>query len=255
VAPRAAGGAAGVADVAAQRRLPVAQTPPITAAGVAPEQPGFRAAPELAPLLANAFATEAGEDPSIDAIPGANRFAMVAVDRIVPAAPPPLAAVRAQVLADLKVRRAADRARAVAAAIVAKVNAGTPMARAFAEAGIRSGAPRAITARRIDVARANQEIPPPIQMLFSLPQGRARLLAAPQNAGYFVVYLDRIVRGDAGASPGLIEATRTEFSKIAGQEYVEQFVGAIRNGQKVVRDEAGIARLKSQLNGTATPTR
>lgn len=249
------GDGASFADVATQRRLPVVQTPPITAAGVAPGQPGFRAAPELTPLLANAFAAEAGEDPSIDAIPGANRFAMVAVDRIVPAAPPPLAAVRAQVLADLKVRRAADRARAVAAAIVAKVNAGTPMARAFAEAGIGSGAPRAITARRIDVARANQEIPPPIQMLFSLPQGRARLLAAPQNAGYFVVYLNRVVRGDAGTSPGLIEATRTEFSKIAGQEYVEQFVGAIRKGQKVVRDDAAIARLKSQLNGTATPNR
>ncbi|HZF44567.1 MAG TPA: SurA N-terminal domain-containing protein [Sphingomonadaceae bacterium] len=249
------GDGASFADVATQRKLTVVQTPPITAAGASPEQPNFRPAPELTPLLANAFIAEPGEDPSVDAIPGANRYAMVAVDRIVPASPPPLTAIRVRVLADLKVKRAADRARALAAAIVAKVNAGMPIARAFAEAGIRSGAPRAITARRIDVARANQQIPPPIQMLFSLPQGRARLLAAPGDAGYFVVFLERVARGDAATSPGLIEATRTEFSKIAGQEYVEQFVGAIRGSRKVVRDQAAITRLKSQLNGTATPTR
>ena len=246
------GEGASFADITSQRRLAVVQTPPITAAGVAPDQPGFRPAPELAPLIANAFATEAGEDPTVEAIPGADRYALVAVDRVIPAAPPPLAAVRAQVAADFKAKRGADRARVIAAAIVAKVNGGMPIARAFAEAGIRSGAPQPITARRIDVARANREIPPPIQMLFTLPQGRARLLAAPGNAGYFVVYLGQVQRGDAGTSPGLIEATRTEFSKIAGQEYVEQFVGAIRKGQKVVRDEAAIARLKSQLNGTAT---
>lgn len=248
------GDGASFADVAGQRKLPVVQTPEITAGGLAPGQPAYRAPPELAPLLASAFAAEPGEDPTVEALPGTDRFAMVAVDRVIPASPPPLASVRTQVLADLKIKRAADRARAVAAAIVAKVNAGTPMARAFADAGIRIGAPRPITARRLDVARANRQIPPPIQLLFSLPKGRARLLPAPQNAGFFVVYLADIKPGDAASSPGLIEATRTQFSQIAGQEYVEQFVGAVQRGNKVVRDPIAIRRLKSQLDGTAART-
>lgn len=249
------GDGASFGDVAAQRKLAVVTTPPITAGGIAPGQAGYRAPPELAPLLAGAFSVEPGEDPSVEAIPGANLYAMVVVDRVLPAAPPPLDAIRAAVAADFKGKRAFDRARTVAAAILAKVNAGTPIAQAFADAGIRDGAPRPITARRIDVARAKQQMPPPIQMLFTLPQGRARLVAAPQNAGFFVVHLSQVTPGPAGGSPGLAEATRSEFSKIAGQEYVEQFVGAIRKNMKVVRDDAAIGRLKSQLDGTARPTR
>lgn len=249
------GDGASFADVATQRKLTPVTTPPITAGGIAPAQPGYQAPPELRPLLASAFTVEPGDDATVEAIPGSDRYALVAVDRVDRAAPPPLASVRAQVASDLEARRASDRARAVATAIVAKVNAGTPMARAFTEAGVRDGAPRAITARRIDVARANREIPPPIQMLFALPPRRARLLPAPGDAGFFVVYLDRIVPGDAGASPGLVETTRAQFSQAAGQEYVEQFVRAIRTGKKVVRDEAGIVRLKGQLDGSASPSR
>lgn len=249
------GDGASFADVAQARKLAVVQTPEITASGIAPGNPGYRPPAELAPLLKSAFEAAPDEDPSLEAIPGSDRSVMFAVDRIVPAAPPPLASIRAQVLGDLKTRRAADRARAVAAAIVAKVNGGVPIARAFADAGIRQGAPQPITARRIDVARANQQIPPPLQMLFSLPKGRARLLAAPQNAGFFVVYLADIVRGDAAQAPGLIEATRTQFNSVTGQEYVEQFIAAIQKDMKIVRDERAIARLRSQLDGTAARTR
>lgn len=249
------GDGASFADVAAARKLAVVTTPPITSGGIAPGVPQFQAAPELRPLLAAAFATEAGEDPTVEAIPGApgtptSGYALVAVDRIVPAAPPPLAAVRSDVLADFRGKRAFDRARAVAAGIVARVNAGTPMAAAFTQAGVRLP-PRAITAKRLDVARTNQQIPPPLQMLFSLPKGRARLLQAPQNAGFYVVYLAGIVPGDAGGSPGLIEATRTQFSQVAGQEYVEQFVRAVEGSKKVVRDAAALRTLKAQLDGTA----
>lgn len=244
-----------LADVATARKLAVVQTPAITAAGTAPGQPAYRAPGELQPLLANAFAAAPDEDPTVEAVPGSSNYAIVAVDRIVPAAPPPLAAVQTDVREDFKGKRAFDQARATAAAIVAKVNRGTPISRAFADAGVRLGAPRPVTARRLDVARANQQIPPPIQMLFSLPEGRARSLPAPQNAGFFVVHLTDVVPGNAGTSPGLIEATRTQFSQVAGQEYVEQFVAAVRGTTKIVRDQAAIGKLKRQLEGTASATR
>lgn len=246
---------ASFADVARARKLSVVETPPITASGIAPGNPGYRPPASLAPLLKSAFESAPGEDPLVEALPGETGYAIVAVERVVPAAPPPLANVRAEVVTALKAKRASDRARAIAAAIVAKVNGGAPMARAFAEAGIRVGAPRPITARRLDVARANQQIPPPLQMLFSLPKGRARLLAAPQDAGFFVVHLTEIVPGDPAGSPGLTEATRNQFSSVAGQEYVEQFVNALRKDRKIVRDERAIARLKSQLDGTAARSR
>lgn len=246
---------ASLADVASARKLAVVTTPPITAAGVAPGQPQYRAPAELQPLLRNAFAAAPDEDATVEAIPGTTNYAIIAVDRIVAAAPPPLAAVQTDVREDFKGKQAFDAARATAAAIVAKVNRGTSISRAFADAGVRLGAPRPVQARRLDVARANREIPPPIQMLFSLPEGRARLLPAPQNAGFFVVHLTGIVPGNAGTSPGLIEATRTQFSQAAGQEYVEQFVAAVRGTTKIARDQAGITRLKRQLDGTVSATR
>ena len=41
--------------------------------------------------------------------------------------------------------------------------------------------------RRLEISRANQQVPPPLLTLFSLPQGRARVLAAPERSGWFVV--------------------------------------------------------------------
>ena len=41
-------------------------------------------------------------------------------------------------------------------------------------------------------------------MMFSLPRGKAGLLPAPDGRGWFVVYLDRIVPGDARKEPGLV---------------------------------------------------
>ena len=86
------------ADVAAARKLAVVTTPAITAGGVSPEQPAYQAPAELRPLLANAFTLTPGEDPTVEAVPGTDRYALIAVDRIVAAAPPPLAAIRPQVL-------------------------------------------------------------------------------------------------------------------------------------------------------------
>jgi peptidyl-prolyl cis-trans isomerase D len=133
--------------------------------------------------------------------------------------------------------------------LVAKINAGVPAARAFAEAGIKLPAPQPVTARRIDIARPNQPVPPPLAMMFSLPKGKARLLAAPQGQGWFVVHLENSIPGNAGGNPQLIQATRTQFQQILGQEYAEQFTSAIEKSLNVKRNQEGIAKLKRQLQG------
>ena len=92
--------------------------------------------PEAAPMLKTAFEMEADEDPVVETV-GTNRYAFISVASIIPAAPPPLAQIQDQVHADLA-KKAADRARATAAAIVAKINAGMPVAQAFARAELRS---------------------------------------------------------------------------------------------------------------------
>jgi peptidyl-prolyl cis-trans isomerase D len=188
----------------------------------------------------------------VEAITPNQRYAVLAVGRVIAAAPPPLAQIAPMVKADLARQRAAERARAVATALVAKINAGTPAARAFAEADVKLPAPQRVEARRVDIAQPNRPVPPPLALLFSLPKGKARLLPAPNGQGWFVVHLETMVAGDARSAPGLIEATRAQFQRFLGEEYAEQFARSIEKKSDIRRDEDAIRRTSRALsNGTA----
>lgn len=236
-------------EIVAANKLAVKETAPITATGAAPDTPGWQAPPELQPMLEGAFVLEPGEDPAVETIQENQRYALVAVTRTIPAAAPPLAAIRDRVKADLVVRRASERAKAVASAIVAKINAGTAPAQAFAQAQVKLPPVQNLTATRRDIARANAEVPPPLAMMFTLPRGKARLLPAPDGRGWFVVYLERIVPGDASKEPALVQAVRSQFGAIIGEEYARQFTGAIRAGLTIKRNDEALRKLKSDLAG------
>jgi peptidyl-prolyl cis-trans isomerase D len=236
-------------EIAAAQKLAIKETVPVTAAGAAPDNPGWQAPPELRPLLEGAFAMEAGEAPEVETIEENKRFALLTVTRTIPAAAPPLAQIRDRVKADLLIRRASERARAVATAIVARINAGTPPAQAFAQSGVKLPAPQTLTATRRDIARQNAQVPPPMAMMFSLPRGKARILPAPGGRGWFIVYLDRIVPGDARKEPGLAEAVRGQFAQIIGDEYAQQFTGALRKSLEVKRNDDAVRKLKAELLG------
>jgi peptidyl-prolyl cis-trans isomerase D len=240
-------------EIAAAQKLAVKETVPVTATGAAPSNPGWQAPPELKPLLEGAFAMEAGEDPAVETVEEDKLFALLAVTRTIPATVPPLAQIRDRVKADLLVRQASERARAVATAIVARINAGTAPAQAFAQAGVKLPPVQPLTATRRDIARQNAQVPPPMAMMFSLPRGKARLLPAPDGRGWFIVYLDKIVPGDIRSDPGVAQAVRGQFAQILGDEYAQQFTGAIRAGLKVKRNDSAVAKLKAELLGTGTP--
>ena len=227
--------------------LTVTDTAPITATGTAPDQPAYQLPGEAGALLKSAFDMSADEDPVVETVAPGQRFPLMAVSRLVPAAAPPLAQVRERVKADLVARRAADRAKAVASSLVAKVNAGTPLRQAFAEARLPLPPVQPVSGRRLDIARQGAQVPPPLAMMFSLPKGKARLLPGPNGSGWFVVHLEQAVPGDIRNLPGLVEATRTQFSQVVGSEYAEQFSRAVEARMGVERDEKAIERLKSQM--------
>jgi peptidyl-prolyl cis-trans isomerase D len=236
-------------EVVQREKLTVRETPPVTGTGAAPGNPEWQAPPELAPLLQTAFDMEPDAEPVVEQIVPNERFALLAVGGVTPAAPPPLAQIRDRVKADLIARRALDRARAVASSIVSKINAGTPPAQAFAEAQVKLPATQSVTAVRRHVAQQNRQVPPPLAMLFSLPRGKARLLAAPNGSGWFIVYLDRIVPGDAAKEPALTAAVKGQFRQVLGEEYLRQFGAAIRKKAEVERNEDALKQLKRDLAG------
>ena len=235
-------------EVAQREKLTVRETPPVTGAGAAPGNAGWQMPPEAAPLLQTAFELEPNSEPVVQVIAPNERFALLTIGNILPSAAPPLGQIAAQVRADLQRQRASERARAVAAAIVSKINAGTPPARAFAEAQVKLPAVQPVTAVRRDVARSGN-VAPPLVMLFSLPQGKARLVPGPGGNGWFVVHLEKIVPGDATKDPAMIAGIRGSFTNVFAEEYSSQFTNAARQKVKVKRNEDALNKLKRELAG------
>jgi peptidyl-prolyl cis-trans isomerase D len=231
-------------EVARQFGLSVQQTAPVTGAGASAGTP---LPPEIAPLLKTAFEMAPDEDPVVETI--GNRYALLQVAQVVPAAPPPLAQIADRVRSDLVAKRAADRARAIAASIVAKINAGTPVAQAFGQAGTALPAVQPVNARRIEISQGGDRVPPPLAMMFSMKRGTAKVLEAPNGAGWFVVHLATTEAGDARQEPGLIQETRRQFSQVASQEYAQQFTRAVEQQLKVERHQDAIAATRKQLLG------
>ena len=233
-------------EVAQAEKLQIQETPPLTATGQNPGAADWQTPPELQPLLREAFQMSPDEDPVVETL-APNRYAIVALARVVPAAPPPLAQIAQQVRADLVQQRANERARVIANGIVAKINGGMPATQAFAQAGVRLPAPERVSRRRIDIAQPGQPVPPALTMMFSLPEGKARVLAAPNGQGWYVVHLEEATPGNAAGERGLIQATRTQFEQIMGEEYAAQFSRAVQAQLEVERNEEAIARVKRQL--------
>jgi peptidyl-prolyl cis-trans isomerase D len=248
----ALGGGASMEEVAQANGLQVRETPPLTATGQSPGTAGWQTSAELQPLIRAAFEMSPEEDPVVEAV-GPGQFAVMQVGRVVPAAPPALTQIRDRVRADLVRDRASARARTVAQGIADKINRGMAPAQAFATAGVRLDPVQRISARRIDIARPGQQVPPPLVMLFSLPKGRSRILAAPNGAGWFVVHTEATVPGNAAGQPQLIQATRTQFERILGDEYAAQFTRAVVSRSEVERNDGKIASLKQQLQSGAAP--
>lgn len=237
-------------EAAAQAKLAVTATPLIIANGTSRVDPGFKAPPALAPALKTGFEIAPNDPPEIVNLPADQGYVMVAPAQIVPAAPAPLASILDRVTKDWTEDQARKRAGAAARAIAAKVERGMPLAQALKEANANLPPVRPLDFRRIQVATAQQQVPPVVQMLFTLVQGKSRLIPDPQGNGYFIVKVNKVVPGNAMIQPALINRMQSELAEPMQQEFAQQFVAAMRNELKVKRNEKAIAALKARLGSS-----
>ncbi len=225
------------------------KTPAITAGGVARAQPDYKLPPELATALRAGFELGSDEEPVVETLPGDAGYALVGVDEIIAAAPAPLASIRDQVARDWKAKQASDRARAVASAIAAKVAKGEALRAAVAGSGAALPPVRPVAMRRLQLSQMQGNVPPAIGMVFSLAQGRSRMIADPRGRGFIVVKVNKITPGDARLNPGLISRTQQEFQQTAATELAEQMSKAIEADVGVKRNEEAIAAARRRITG------
>ena len=239
-------------DLVKKEGLTIMTTLPLTASGIAPDVPGFKAAPELQPILHDAVQAEVDDDAAVMTITPGQSYGFYDLDRIIASAPRQLAKISEQVTTDFRRDRAWRAAKKIADAIAMKANQGMPLTVALSGAGVSLPAAKPIGARRIDIARGQQKVPPPLALLFSIPAHHARVLEAEEKQGWYVIWLDKITPGNIGSEPGLIQATQSEIARSVGEEYVQQFAAAIKADLGVKKNESAISALKRSLTGATT---
>jgi len=206
--------------------------------------------PELAPVLATAFEIDAeNPDPLVEQLEANERFVLLALDRAIPAAPPPLEQIRPAVRNALVQQRGVELARVLADQIVARINGGMTPAQAFAAAEVRLPPAQAVNMQRLELSQAGEQVPAPLRLLFSLPERRARVLEAPNGAGWFVVFHGQRTPGNAAGVPQLVQTTRREFSGTAGDELAQQFARAVERQVEVRRNAEAVESVRARLGG------
>ncbi|HMO68827.1 MAG TPA: hypothetical protein PKE25_09265, partial [Novosphingobium sp.] len=102
---------------------------------------------------------------------------------------------------------------------------------------------------REDLTRQQAAVPPPIVLMFSMAQNTVKLLKAPNDRGWYVVRLKRIVPGEARPDDPLVAAAARELATVSGREHAEALRRAIRAELGVERNAAAIAAVRKQLSG------
>lgn len=247
----AIGNNANFSEVAGDAKLQTQTTAPLTASGTNPDASMAPADPKLQQIVAAAFQAEPGDEPQLVPTGQDGSFALVALDKVIPAAPRPLDQIRQQVVQDYKVDTASKAARQVAQKIIARVDKGATLAAAVQAAGVKLPGVQPLNAQRQDVARTPEAQRPPLALMFSMAQGTAKVLEASNDRGWFIVALDKIVPGSAKGNTALITAAHDAMAKALGNEYAQQFTEAVRRQVGVKTNATALAEVKGDLAGAA----
>lgn len=237
-------------EIVADQKLTAANSPPLTAAGINPDDPASKPDPAFAQALVAAFAAEQGDDPQLVPVGQDGSFSIVSLARIVPAAPRTLAQIRDKVAEDFITDRAQRAARQAAVDVVARVGKGMPLAQSIAETKLGIRPPETVPPiARGQVEAARGQVPPAITMMFSMAEKQARMIEAPNKAGWYVIYLNHIERGNAAGQKPVIDRARAQIGQAVGREYIQQFTEAVRRSVGVKKNDKAIGVVRAALVG------
>lgn len=243
---------ASIEEIAADRKLALATTPPLLASGRAPGQPGYSLSPELAPLVSQAFQGAAEGEGQLATLVENEKFAIYAVKSIIAAAPPPFAQIRTDLLADWRQAQGQKIARDKARAIAKAVEGGQSLGAAVASAGPNIGSVQTIGGRRGELGQDGQPVPPEVALLFSMAQNSVKTLEIPGNRGWMVIALADVQRPDPKSiEPARVAAIAQPLAPAFGNELVEQLAAEAKRRIGVTINKKLVDQLRQELTGNA----
>ncbi|WP_447754953.1 peptidylprolyl isomerase [Sphingopyxis fribergensis] len=248
----AVNGGASIDEIAADRKLQVVETPAILPSGRAPGQPAYAPAPELAPLVAQAFQAAGEGESHLATLVENEKFGVYAVKSIADAAPPPFAQIRGDLLGEWRFAEGQKVARDKARAISKAVEGGKSLADAVAAAGPNIGNVQAIGGRRAELGANGQPVPPELALLFSMAKNSVKTLEIPGNRGWMVIALNDVQRPDAKAiEPARVAAIAQPLAPAFGNELIEQLAAEARRRIGVTINKKLVDQLRAELTGNA----
>lgn len=236
-------------DIAKQYGLTVATTDAVQADGTVPGNAAAKLSPDVAPLVQTAFGMDHEGQPQVAATAGGAKVALFDVGRITPAAPAPLAQIRAQVAADWARQQGSNAAGVAADRIMAALAKKQPLDAAIKAAGVALPPIDKVALTREQLSQMQGRVPAPYALMFGMAKGTAKKLAGPAGNGWLVVSLDTIEPGTVAADDPLIVQAATQFGQIAGREYEEALRIAITRQIGSHRNDTALARVRTALVG------
>jgi peptidyl-prolyl cis-trans isomerase D len=239
-----------LSDVAKELKLEVASTRPATADGRIYGSESETVPAILQRALQPAFEMQEGQPQLAEIVPGES-FLLFDVTDITPSAAAPLAEIRDDVIAAWRQSEGSTAAKNAANRILERLKKGSSLTDAVAaekKAGVPH--PEAVNLNREQLA-SQRQVPSSLALFFSMAQGTEKKLEAPNEAGWYVVRLDKVDPGKIDAGDPLIASTLRQLGLVTGEEYTAQFVGAAQGEVGVERNETAIRAVAAQLTGQA----
>ena len=243
---------ASIEEIAADRKLKLAETPAILPSGRSPNEPGFALPPELAPMVGQAFQVAGEGESQLATLVENEKFAVYAVKSVVAAAPPPFAQIRSALLAEWRLSEGQKVARDKARGIVKSVEGGKSLADATRAAGPNLGNVQTIGGLRGDMGRDGKPVPPELALLFSMAKGSVKTLEIPGNRGWMVLSLTEVNRPDPKQiEPARVAAMAQPLSQAFGNELVEQLAAEAKRRVGVKINKDLVNQLTKELTGAS----
>ena len=238
-----------LADSAKELGLTLQETPAVTADGRVYGQPELSAPPILARVIPTAFAMEKENQPQLAEIEAGKTFLIFDVTRIVASAPAPFAEIKGDVATMMLLEKGNGGAKAAADKVLAAARKGEDLAGAMTRLAMPPMPVQQIDMNRQQLEAAKQQVPPPLQLLFSMAKGTVKTLAAPNNRGWYVVALKEIVPAKIAPDEQILARFQSELGGLTGREYGEMLMRAARKEVGVTRDQAVFGAVRGQLTG------
>ncbi len=237
-----------LADLAQELKAEVKTTKAVTADGRVYREAGF-APEELAPVLSTAFAMEdEGEAQLAEVVPN-ETFMIFDVSEITASAAAPFAEIKESIETAYRLSEGSKAAKKAADAIMKRVEGGATLAAAMQAEQVTLPSPEAIKMSRQQLVASQQQVPPPLALLFSMAEGTVKRLEAPASNGWYVVSLRDIVPGEMADDNPMLAQARTQLGGLAGREYSAQMQAAIRKEMGVERNPEAVEAVRKQLAG------